>query len=190
MSKQNEPCVVLSRHRSWLRCALAVAMTLACGCDRSSPEATQHVVDGEPDAPFDLWSSHRGAIGSGGSYEVTVHVRTARSESALSSELRGVDGVRVSAGGRFDHGTTRRGQVVRHTATVLVDKGVAGYLAVDVSWLQDGAIQSTTYAIGLHADGARYRSPSLGRIEPGVGGERIEVLPSASTARKTAHTRP
>ena len=145
---------------------------------RPSPTSVAIPVDGDSAAPFTLTSTVRGAIEADQPTSVTLAIRADQDVSQLSTALRGISGVEVREGAVIQHGAQASGAFVHHTFEVLAAKGVAGLVAIDLTWTGADGQQSVTLAVPISAHGATAKTPALGKLETDDRGEPVQVMPA------------
>ena len=158
--------------------ALVVAMGLGfSGCaEKQAVEIPMTSVDGDPDAPFVVTTSVRGAVEPGAKLAMTLKVRTHVPLMAWRVGLRGVDGVEVGDGDEREHGTVAAGAAVERTVEVVAREGVHGLVAVDIAWQSKEGARSTTVALPVWARGAKAKTPALGVVKDDGRGGKVQVM--------------
>lgn len=133
-----------------------------------------------PAVPFTFWSSHRGQVQPGAPTLLLFTLQPGVEASAVSTTVRGLKGVVVSGELQRDHEAVARGKKIRHPVHVRADKGVAGYVVVDVSWQSATSNGSTTVGVEIRAQGAQQKLEKLGRVLTDGEGQRAHLMKAQS----------
>ncbi len=154
------------------------AAVMSTGCAKQAEPVALVAVEGDARAPFEVKTTLSGAIEPGVQHALVLEIRPQIGVDAIKTALRGIDGVKLDNERAVSHPATKVGESIRHKGVVEVPAGVAGTLAVDISWRKGTETQSTTLAIDIHAVGATKKTPPIGRIERAADGTQVQVMPA------------
>lgn len=119
-----------------------------------APEQGKPWNGGKPTAPMRVEASRDGEIPANEWIDVELSLIPVEDCSNLSSSLRGLDGLEVLDGSRWDHPNCVAGQPVVRAIRVKVPSGVSGLLAVDLTFEgMDGKPFTVTRSVGFRAEG-------------------------------------
>ena len=146
-----------------------------------SPENAQKSEDGvavsmSPSLPFSMWASRRGQIAPGEVVPLTFTLQSSQGFDQVKTTVRALKGVIVSGDLQRDHKRVSAGARVRHEVNARADKGVAGYVVVDIAWQGADGAGSTTVGVEIRAIGAEQKLEKLGTIETDSEGNRVQVM--------------
>ena len=174
--------------KSFGRWATGVVVVAVVGCasesSRVAAEPKEPPVEkwngGKMRAPLDVQSSLTGEVGSADPLPVTITVTPEAACRKVTTALRGLDGVEVSAPAR-EHVPCIAGQPLIHVAQVRVPPGVSGRIVADVSIeLESGQQMATSRSFELRSAGAATRQKSNGTVTYDANGNPIILMPSGA----------
>ncbi len=154
---------------------------LAAAENKLEKEPVQRSEDGvklatSPAEPFAVWSSHAGEVNPGEVFSLTFTLQPAVPVNAVTTTVRGVKGPVVSGTLTRKHERLKAAAKLRHEVQVRADKGVAGYVAIDIRWQGPEGAGSTTVVTEVRAKGAAIKLEKLGKVETDSNGQRVQVM--------------
>ncbi len=174
-----------------LSLGVAVFLLASSGCARqqataSTPKtpvataepATRTPLSTEAHVPLRAWYEGTTVVADDRAHEVQFTFEATMPLAALTTAIRGVDGLQVSGGEVRVHGAQTAGAPSVHPFSLRVPATVSGLLAIDVRWSQGGDMRGATLAVRVGAKGAQPKVEKLGRIESGPDGQPVQVMPA------------
>jgi hypothetical protein len=145
------------------------------GKSRASAEKSTRMHT-SPQVPFEMTASRRGEVAPGEIVVLSFTLSPSIPVESVKTTVRALRGVVVSGELNLDHPRVQPGTKLRHTVHAKADKGVAGYVVIDVAWAGPAGSGSTTAGVEIRATGATQKLDKLGTIETDSKGNRVEVM--------------
>ena len=157
---------------------LLLTASLLAACDRAPGVAVAPREIARAGAkvslPIRVEASPSGRVPASSDVPVTITLTPEVACSALSTEIRGTRGLRVTAGYRKPHARCVAGEPTTRTVRAWVPRGIRGILAVDIRLTVAGRVMQATESFPLA--GGTDAKPVLRPLAPAVPDGRGDMM--------------